>query len=125
MHLFPFSVACSTQTVGKCKAALQTLRGFPYFSPICLCKESHLQPRCNQLRDFLFDHPCEFAKPKGKTQHTVCTIFFNLPGITHKQPSRRLFKKKKVEAQIGQKRDVIYCIVTSLLSFQKFELNSS
>ena len=55
------TAACTTITVSKCQAALRTLRGFDYFSPTCLCKEPHIDPKCNQLRDFIFDHPCEIA----------------------------------------------------------------
>ena len=60
------SAACSTITVSKCQAALRTLRGFDYFSPTCLCKEPRVEPKCNQLRDFIFDHPCEIANRIGK-----------------------------------------------------------
>ena len=60
-----FAVSCSTVTVTKCQAALRTLQGFPYFSPTCLCQEPHRDPECNQIREFLFDHPCGIVKTKG------------------------------------------------------------
>ena len=66
MPLRYLSAACSTITVSKCQAALRTLRGFDYFSPTCLCKEPRVEPKCNQLRDFIFDHPCEIANVIGK-----------------------------------------------------------
>ena len=53
-------------TVTKCQAALRTLQGFPYFSPTCLCKEPSRDPECNQIREFLFDHPCGIVSTKGK-----------------------------------------------------------
>lgn len=59
------SVSCSTVTVTKCQAALRTLQGFPYFSPTCLCQEPHRDPECNQIREYLFDHPCGIVKTKG------------------------------------------------------------
>ena len=60
------SVSCSTVTVTKCQAALRTLQGFPYFSPTCLCQEPHRDPECNQIREFIFDHPCGIVNNKGK-----------------------------------------------------------
>ena len=71
--IFPFfSVSCSTVTVTKCQAALRTLQGFPYFSPTCLCQEPHRDPECNQIREYLFDHPCGIVNTKGKNVFT-CT----------------------------------------------------
>ena len=66
MFLIQFTAACTTITVSKCQAALRTLRGFDYFSPTCLCKVDDVDPECNQLRDFIFDHPCEIANSLGK-----------------------------------------------------------
>ena len=83
--MFRFITAsCSTVTVTKCQAALRTLRGFSYFSPTCLCKEPRVEPKCNQLRDFIFDHPCEVVNSAGKnyiyrfskefTHRTSCSL---------------------------------------------------
>ena len=57
-------------TVTKCQAALRTLQGFPYFSPTCLCQEPHRDPECNQIREYLFDHPCGIVNTKGKNVFT-------------------------------------------------------
>ena len=61
-----FSATCSTNTVTKCQAALRTLKGFDFFSPTCLCKEPRVEPKCNQLQNFIFDHPCDVASSFGK-----------------------------------------------------------
>lgn len=63
--------ACSTVTVTKCQAALRTLRGFDFFSPTCLCKEPRIEPKCNQLRDFIFDHPCEVVNSAGTDPYPI------------------------------------------------------
>ena len=67
---FLIPVSCSTVTVTKCQAALRTLQGFPYFSPTCLCQEPHRDPECNQIREYLFDHPCGIVNTKGKNVFT-------------------------------------------------------
>ena len=89
--IFPFfSVSCSTVTVTKCQAALRTLQGFPYFSPTCLCQEPHRDPECNQIREYLFDHPCGIVKTKGKCMGNpfrliifaqTCRIFTQFYGV--------------------------------------------
>ncbi len=75
VYIFP--VACSTVTVTKCQAALRTLQGFTYFSPTCLCKEPHRDPECNQIREFLFDHPCSVVKAKGETIYLLRRVVNN------------------------------------------------
>jgi hypothetical protein len=64
-------VSCSTVTVTKCQAALRTLQGFPYFTPTCLCREPHRDPECNQIREFLFDHPCGIVKNKESDPYPI------------------------------------------------------
>merc|ERR550532_3188307 len=74
-------VTCSTPTVTKCQAALRTLQSFPFFKPICLCKEPRLDPDCNQFKDFLIDHPCLKAKHKETDPFPVSA----LPTCDHAQ----------------------------------------
>jgi len=64
-------VSCSTVTVTKCQAALRTLQGFPYFSPTCLCQEPHRDPECNQIREYLFDHPCGIVNTKESDPYPI------------------------------------------------------
>ena len=59
--------SCSTVTVDKCKAGLKTLQAFPYFRPTCLCREPHLDPKCNEYRNFFFDHPCMYVQKQGES----------------------------------------------------------
>ncbi len=69
MYVFP--VTCSTDVSVKCKATLQTLVRFPYFTPTCLCKEPKIAPECNQFRDLVFDHPCLKADQTGESVMNV------------------------------------------------------
>ncbi|XP_051171128.1 uncharacterized protein LOC127287997 isoform X2 [Leptopilina boulardi] len=75
----PELVACSTVTVSKCQAALKTLQAFSFFRPTCLCREPHVDPECNNFRDFLFDHPCIYVLKKDKEAGPIDT----LPNCNH------------------------------------------
>ncbi|XP_043479377.1 uncharacterized protein LOC122509404 isoform X3 [Leptopilina heterotoma] len=77
----PELVACSTVTVSKCQAALKTLQAFSFFRPTCLCREPHVDPECNNFRDFLFDHPCIYVLKKGARRKMSC------------QPNENLYKE--------------------------------
>ncbi|XP_051171129.1 uncharacterized protein LOC127287997 isoform X3 [Leptopilina boulardi] len=74
----PELVACSTVTVSKCQAALKTLQAFSFFRPTCLCREPHVDPECNNFRDFLFDHPCIYVLKKGARRKMSCLPNENL-----------------------------------------------
>jgi trimethyllysine dioxygenase len=52
-------------------SALRTLQGFPYFSPTCLCQEPHRDPECNQIREYLFDHPCGIVNTKESDPYPI------------------------------------------------------
>ncbi len=60
------AVTCSTVTIAKCRAALHTLKKFPYFNPTCLCKEPSVEPECNQFAKLIFEHPCDRGNKKGE-----------------------------------------------------------
>ncbi|XP_023317878.1 uncharacterized protein LOC106656465 [Trichogramma pretiosum] len=67
----PELVACSTVTVSKCQAALKSLQAFEFFKPTCLCHEPHVDPECNDFRDFLFDHKCIYVNKKEKDPYSI------------------------------------------------------
>ncbi|CAB0031763.1 unnamed protein product, partial [Trichogramma brassicae] len=64
-------MACSTVTVSKCQAALKSLQAFEFFKPTCLCHEPHVDPECNDFRDFLFDHKCIYVNKKEKDPYSI------------------------------------------------------
>ncbi|XP_015594645.1 uncharacterized protein LOC107267434 isoform X8 [Cephus cinctus] len=73
------TVACSTITINKCQAALRTLQAFSFFRPTCLCREPHVDPQCNNFRDYVFDHPCIYALKNDEDSYAIDA----LPNCNH------------------------------------------
>ncbi|XP_017888282.1 uncharacterized protein LOC108629870 isoform X3 [Ceratina calcarata] len=105
----PELVACSTVTVTKCQAALHTLQAFPFFRPMCLCKEPHVDPDCNSFQNFLFDHPCIYVSKKENDPYPIDalpTCNHALSVCSHSKPCSQIYEdfKSNCKAREGKCR---------------------
>ncbi|XP_033341283.1 glial cell line-derived neurotrophic family receptor-like isoform X3 [Megalopta genalis] len=104
----PEIVACSTVTVTKCQAAVNTLQAFTYFRPTCLCRERHVDPDCNSFREFLYDHPCNFVSKNDNDKYPDSLLSCNhaLNVCVRDEPCSQIFEdfKSNCKAREGKCR---------------------
>ncbi|XP_078047616.1 glial cell line-derived neurotrophic family receptor-like [Augochlora pura] len=101
-------VACSTVTVTKCQAAVNTLQAFTYFRPTCLCRERNVDPDCNSFREFLYDHPCNFVSKNDNDKYPDALLSCNhaLNVCVRDEPCSQIFEdfKSNCKAREGKCR---------------------